>query len=258
MSMWDELWIEKEVTSSQLAAAVASAHGVAADDVLVIDGIATEASRPAKVEVHRTRGGGSFPVRIQLEGAEPADRRVFCARLASHLACKVLGDDGDINPCTFMLYEPGNAIRVSVDPAKIEAHAPVVVGPYVASDDEEVHLTRPIRRRDVGVHRSTRGGQLAHIVNEYMIEGLPRPPLVEWTPETRQVYDGLHRLLGTLAFRAATPEELANVRTWRDQLRTTFADPERAGWFVVELIEAADLVLTEPWDPERPALDLAT
>lgn len=251
--MWDELWIEREVGAAELAAAIAKAHGVAAEDVVVIDGIAAEAPRPATVEVHRTRGGGQFAMRIQLGGTEPADRRVFCARLASALTCKVLGDDGNVNPLTFMLYEPGNAMRVSVDDEKIEKLAPVVVGPYDERADDESHPTRPIRRSPLpSEHRATRGGQVAHIVNEYMVEGLPRPPLVEWTPEIREVYDNLQRLLGTLAFRKASDEELASVRAWRDQLTAKFSDLEKAGWFVVELVEASAIVLAEPWDPDLP------
>lgn len=251
--MWDELWIEREVAAAELAAAVAKAHGVRAEDVVVVDGIATDASRAAPVHVHRTRGGGQFAMRIQLGGIEPADRRVFCARLASALACKVLGDDGHVNAFTFMLYEPGNATRVSVDTQKIEAHAPVVLGPYDERTDDDGHPTRPIKRKLPSDHRTTRGGQVAHIVNEYMVEGLPRPPLVEWSPEIRQVYDQLQRLLGTLAFRKASDEELANVRRWRDELTRAFSDLEKAGWFVVELVEASAIVLAEPWDPDLPA-----
>jgi hypothetical protein len=253
--MWDELWIEKEVASGELAVAVAKAHGVDPTDVMVVDGIATELPRPAKVEVHRTRGGGQFATRIQLGGAAPADRRVFCARLASALSSKVLGDDGHVNPCTFMLYEPGNATRVSVDTQQIEQHAPVVIGPYDDRGEEDSHPTRPIRRYPTPAeHRTTRGGQIAHIINEYMVEGLPRPPLVTWTPETTETYELLTRLLGTLAFRKASEDELASVASWSTKLRSTFRDPEKAGWFVVEVLEAATIVLAEPWDPDRPAI----
>src|SRR5687767_13649900 len=113
--MWDELWIERDVDNDEIAAAVAKAHGVTVDQVEVVDGIATDRTRETSVAVHRTRGGGQFAVRVQLSGSEPDDRRVFCARLAGALGCKVLGDDGNVNPFTFMQYEPGNATRVSVD-----------------------------------------------------------------------------------------------------------------------------------------------
>ena len=46
------------------------------------------------------------------------------------------------------------------------------------------------------------------------------------------------------------------MRAGRDRLRLLFPDAERAGWFVVELLEAAGIVLAEPWDPERPSLDV--
>jgi len=253
--MWDELWIEKEVATAELAAAVARAHGVDPTDVVIIDGIAADASRPAAVQVHRTRGGGQFAMRIQLDGSVPADRRVFCARLASALTCKVLGDDGNVNPFSFMLYEPGNATRVSVDPQKLEERAAVVTGPYDDRTEEDSHPTRPIRRYPLPTeHRSSRGGQVAHIVCEYMVEGLPRPPLVAWSPETTETYDTLTKLLGTLAFRKASDEELTSIKSWSDKLRATFADPEKAGWFVIEVLEASTIVLAEPWDPDLPAI----
>lgn len=253
--MWDELWIEKEVASAELATAVARAHGVEVADVVVVDGIATELPRPAKVEVHRTRGGGQFATRIQLGGTAPMDRRVFCAQLASALSCKVLGDDGHVNPCTFMLYEPGNATRVAVEPQQIEQHAPVITGPYDDRAEEDSHPTRPIRRYpERPSHRTSRGGQVAHIINEYMVEGLPRPPLVPWTPEASETYERLTKLLGTLAFRKASEDELASVASWSTKLRAAFQDPEKAGWFVVEVLEAATVVLADPWDPDLPAI----
>jgi len=253
--MWDELWIEKEVAAGELAAAVAKAHGVDVGDVVIVDGIASDASRPARVEVHRTRGGGEFAMRIQLDGTAPSDRRVFCARLASALTCKVLGDDGNINPFSFMLYEPGNATRVSVDPQKLEQLAPVVIGPYDERTEEDSHPTRPIRRPPLpSDHRASRGGQVAHIVNEYMVDGLPRPPLVAWSAEATETYETLTKLLGALAFRKASDDELASIRAWSDKLRATFADPEKAGWFVIEALEASAIVLAEPWDPDLPAI----
>lgn len=253
--MWDELWIEKEFGAGELAAAVARAHGVESSDVVIVEGIASEPSREARIQVHRTRGAGAFAIRIQLHGAAPADRRLFCARLASALTCKVLGDDGNINPFSFMLYEPGNATRVSVDPHKLEQHVPVVVGPYDERAEEDSNPTRPIRRYPLPTeHRSSRGGQVAHIVNEYMVEGLPRQPLLAWSPETTQTYDTLTRLLGTLAFRKASDDELTSIRTWSEKLRTAFVDPEKAGWFLIEVLEASAIVLAEPWDPDLPAI----
>jgi hypothetical protein len=256
-TMWDELWIEKEVAAGELAAAVAKAHGAEPSDVVIVDGIASEPSRQARIQVVRTRGGGQFAMRIQLEGAVPADRRVFCARLASALTCKVLGDDGNINPFSFMLYEPGNATRVSVDPQKLEQHAPVVTGPYDAVTEEDSHPTRPIRRYPLPTeHRASRGGQVAHIVNEYMVEGLPRPPMLAWSPDSTETYETLTKLLGTIAFRKASDDELASIKTWSDKLRTAFTDPEKAGWFVIEVLEASTIVLAEPWDPDLPAINI--
>ncbi len=253
--MWDELWIENDVAAAELAAAVARAYGLDTNDVVIVDGIASDPPRDARIQVHRTRGAGEFAIRIQLHGAAPSDRGQFCAKLASALTCKVLGDDGNINPFSFMLYEPGNAMRVSVDPQKLEEHVPVVIGPYDDRTEEDSHPTRPIRRYPLPTeHRATRGGQISHIVNEYMVEGLPRPPLVEWPPETTETYETLTRLLSTLAFRTASDDELASIRTWSDQLRTTFADLEKAGWFVVEVLEASTIVLAEPWDPDLPAI----
>lgn len=255
--MWDELWIEREVLPRELLAAVAKAHGAAEEDIEIVDGIATEAPRDARVIVHRIRGAGEFATRIQLSGTGPDDRRVFCARLASALGCKILGDDGHINPFTFMMYEPGNATRISVDQTKLEQNEPVVVGPYVPLPDDESHPTKPIRRYPApAAHRSTRGGQVAYIVNDYMVEGLPRPPMVPWSPEATEVYNQLHRLLGTIAFRAATDEEIANTRAWSGKLREAFPDSEKAGWFVVEVLEAATIVLKEAWDPDKPAIDV--
>ncbi|MFN0252462.1 MAG: hypothetical protein ACKV2T_36635 [Kofleriaceae bacterium] len=255
--MWDELWIEREVTPRELLTAVAKAHGIHEDDIEIVDGIATEAPRQARVIVHRTRGAGEFASRIQLSGAPPDDRRVFCARLASVLGCKLLGDDGNINPFTFMMYEPGTATRVAVDQAKLEQNEPVVVGPYVPVPDDESHPTKPIRRYPKpATHRSTRGGQVAYIVNDYMVEGLPRPPMVEWAPAIDELYNQLHRLLGTVAYRAATAEEIANIKAWSAKLRGTFPDVERAGWFVVEVLEASAIVLAEPWDPDKPAIEI--
>lgn len=255
--MWDELWIQNEVAAGELAVAVATAHGVDTSEVVIVEGIAAEPSRPARIQVHRTRGGGDFAMRIQLHGADPADRRAFFARLASALKCKVLGDDGNINPFSFMLYEPGNATRVSVDPQKLEAHAPVVVGPYDERTEEDSHPTRPIRRfPNPSEHRSSRGGQVAAIVCEYMVEGLPRPPLVTWSPETTETYETLTKLLGTLAFRKASDDELSSIRTWSDKLRATFTDLEKAGWFVIEVLEASAIVLAEPWNPDLPAIEI--
>jgi hypothetical protein len=254
--MWDELWIERDVGPRELAIAIAKAHGLAADDIVVIDGIAADPPRQASVEVHRTRGGGEFAMRIQLAGTEPADRRVFCARLASALTCKVLGDDGHVNPCTFMLYEPGNALRVAVDPDRMEELAPVIVGPYDEDASADDHPTRPIRRPESASHRAvSRGDQVSGIVNGYMKEGLPRPPLLEWSAEATHAYDKLHRLLCQLASRGASDDELASVRTWSQRLRREFRDLEKAGWFVVELLEAADIVLAAPWDPALPPVD---
>lgn len=256
--MWDELWIEREVLPRELLAAVAKAHGSSEDEIEIVDGIATQAAGRARVIVHRIRGAGEFATRIQLSGAPPDDRRVFCARLASALGCKVLGDDGNINPFTFMMYEPGNATRIAVDQAKLEQNEPVVVGPYVPMPDDESHPTKPIRRYPApAAHRSTRGGQVAYIVNDYMVEGLPRPPMVTWSVDTTELYNNLHRLLGTLAYRAATPEELANVKSWSAKLRQTFPDAEKAGWFVVEVLEASTIVLAEPWNPDKPAIEVA-
>lgn len=254
--MWDELWIEKEVPPEALASAVGKAHGLAGTDVVVIDGIAGAPSRTAAVHVYRTRGGGQFAMRIQLGGAAPDDRRVFCARLASALGCKVLGDDGKINPCTFMMYEPGNALRVAVVPEQLEQRAVVIVGPFDERDeDDEARPTRPVRRvTEPTEHRETRGGQVAHIVCDYMLEGLPRPPTEPWPPDASEAYANLQRLLGTLAYRKASDEELVSVKTWRDRLRATWTDYEKAGWFVVEILEAAELVLREPWDPNQPTL----
>ncbi len=256
--MWDELWIEREVSARELLLAVARAHGIAEDDVEIVDGIATDAPGKARVIVHRIRGAGEFATRIQLSGTPPEDRRVFCARLSSALQCKVLGDDGNINPFTFMMYEPGNATRIAVDQAKLEQNEPVVVGPYVPLPDDESHPTKPIRRYPAPApHRTTRGGQVAYIVNDYMVEGLPRPPLVEWSPETTELYNQLHRVLGTVAYRAATPEEIANIRAWSAKLREIFPDAERAGWFVVEVLEASTIVLHEKtWDPDKPAIQI--
>lgn len=256
--MWDELWIEREVLPRELLAAVAKAHGTSEDEIEIVDGIATPAAREAHVIVHRTRGAGQFATRIQLSGAPPDDRRVFCARLASALGCKLLGDDGNINPFTFMLYEPGNATRIAVDQAKLEQNELVVLGPYVPLPDDESHPTKPIRRYPApAAHRSTRGGQVAYIVNDYMIEGLPRPPMMEWKPETTELYNNLHRLLGTVAYRAATNEEIASIKAWSAKLRETFPDAEKAGWFVVEVLEASTIVLAESWDPEKPAIEIA-
>lgn len=254
--MWDELWIEKEVAAEVLAAAVGKAHGLVGDDVVVVDGIAAAPSRAAAVEVHRTRGGGQFATRIQLAGKEPDDRRVFCARLASALGCKVLGDDGMINPCTFMLYEPGNAMRVALEAQQLEQQAAVVIGPFSDRDeDDDVRPTRPVRRiTEAAEYKVTRGNQVAHIVLDYMVEGLPRPVVTAWSAEASEVYANLHRLLGTLVHRKASDEELASVRTWSTKLRQTFPDAEAAGWFVVEVLEAAEIVLAEPWDPEQPAI----
>jgi hypothetical protein len=256
--MWDELWIEREVTPRELLMAVAKAHGISEDDIEIVDGIATEAARHARVIVHRIRGAGEFAQRIQLSGTPPDDRRVFCARLASTLGCKLLGDDGNINPFTFMLYEPGNATRIAVDQARLEQNEPVVVGPYVPLPDDESHPTKPIRRYPKPAHRSTRGGQVAYIVNDYMVEGLPRPPMVEWAPEVNEQYNQLHRVLGTIAYRAATAEEISNIKTWSAKLREAFPDAERAGWFVVEVLEASTIVLAaDPWDPDKPAIEIA-
>jgi hypothetical protein len=255
--MWDELWIEREVLPRELLAAVAKAHGTPEDDIEIVDGIATQAVREARVIVHRIRGAGQFATRIQLSGAQPDDRRVFCARLASALGCKLLGDDGNINPITFMMYEPGNATRIAVDQAKLEQNEPVIVGPYVPIPDDESHPTKPIRRYPApAAHRSTRGGQIAYIVNDYMVEGLPRPPMVTWSPETTDLYNNLHRLLSTVAYRVATDEEIANIKAWSAKLRDTFPDAEKAGWFVVEVLEASTIVLTETWDPDKPAIEV--
>ncbi len=254
--VWDELWIEKDVSGETLRAAVGQAHGGAGDDVIVVDGIAAAPERAAAVEVYRTRGGGEFATRIQLNGQEPDDRRLFCARLASALQCKVLGDDGKVNPFTFMLYEPGNAMRVSLEPAQLDEQAAVVVGPYVERDeDEDARPTRPVRLvTEPTQYRETRGGRVAHIVCDYMVEGLPRAPLVPWSPEASDSYEKLQRLLGTLAYRKASDDELGSIRNWRTRLRAEFPDPEKAGWFVVEVLEAADIVLAEPWDPNLPAM----
>lgn len=255
--MWDELWLEKELTVEELTTAVAKAHDIPPDQVELVEGIASRPTSPASVFVHRIRGAGQFPTRIQISGAEPDDRRVFCARLASALACRVLGDDGNIDPCTFMLYEPGNATRVAVDAQSLEEHEPRIVGPYVPTFDEDSHPTTPIRRHpEQQEHRSSRGGQVAGIVNDYMVEGLPRPPLIQWNPDASASYASLQKLLGTLAFRKASDDELANVTKWSELLRTTFPDQEKAGWFVVEVLEAASIVLAEPWDPDKPAIDV--
>ncbi len=256
--MWDELWIEREVLPRELLAAVAKAHGTPEEDIEIVDGVATEAVRQARVTVHRTRGAGQFATRIQLSGLEPDDRRVFCARLASALGCKLLGDDGNINPFTFMMYEPGNATRVAVDQTKLEQNELVIVGPYVPLPDDESHPTKPIRRYPApAAHRTTRGGQIAYIINDYMVEGLPRPPMVPWSAEATDVYNSLHKLLGTIAFRAASDEEIANVKAWSATLREMFPDQEKAGWFVVEVLEAASIVLAEPWNPDKPAIEIA-
>lgn len=256
--MWDELWIEREVLPRELLAAVAKAHGVSEDDIEIVDGIATEVARQARVIVHRIRGAGEFATRIQLSGTPPDDRRVFCARLASALGCKLLGDDGNINPFTFMLYEPGNATRIAVDQAKLEQNEPVVIGPYVPLPDDESHPTKPIRRYPApAAHRTTRGGQVAYIVNDYMVEGLPRPPMVTWSAATTELYENLHKLLGTIAYRVATAEEIGNIKSWSAKLRETFPDAEKAGWFVVEVLEASTIVLAEPWNPDKPAIPVA-
>lgn len=256
--VWDELWIEKEVGLDALASAVGKAHGlVAREEIVVMDGIAASPQRAAAVEVYRTRGGGQFATRIQLSGKEPDDRRVFCARLASALGCKVLGDDGKVNPLTFMLYEPGNAIRVAVDSRQLDERAAVVVGPFEERDeDDDARPTRPVRLvTEPTAHRETRGGQVAGIVCDYVLEGLPRPPTEPWPPEASDAYEKLQKLLGTLAYRKASDDEVASVRGWRERLLATWSDYEKAGWFVVEVLAAAEIVLREPWDPNLPALD---
>lgn len=255
--MWDELWLGKECLPRDLITAVAQALGVPEDDISVVDGIASDAISSSPVVVHRSRGTGEFQTRIQLAGSPPADRRVFCARLASALTAKVLGDDGTVTPNTFMLYEPGNATRVEVDGAKLEQNEIVVLGPYEPRPDDDSHPTRPIRRYpEPSAHRSSRGGQVAYIVNDYIVEGLPRPPLMPWTPSNTEVYNSLHRLLGTLAYREASDDEVANIKTWSAQLREAFPEPEKAGWFVVEVLECAAIVLAEPWHPDSPAMSL--
>ena len=255
--MWDELWIGREAFPRELIEAVAKALGVAEGDVEVVEGIATEPQSSSPVVVRRSRGGGEFPTKIQMWGREPVDRRVFCARLASALATRVLGDDGNINPLTFMMYEPGNATRVALDATQLEANAPCIVGPYVPLPDDDSHPTKPIRRYPApAAHRTTRGGQVSSIVNDYMLEGLPRPPLVAWTPATTETYNQLHRLLSTISYREATPDELANITAWSTKLAATFPDAEKAGWFVVEVLECARIVLAEPWHPDKPAIDV--
>jgi hypothetical protein len=153
------------------------------------------------------------------------------------------------------MYEPGNAMRVSLDPQQLDGQNAVVLGPYDDRDeDDEARPTRPVRRiTEPTEYRMTRGGQVAHIVLGYMVEGLPRPPVEPWSADASETYANLQRLLGMLAYRKASDEELASVATWSKKLRATFPDLEKAGWFVVEVLEAAELVLTDPWDPEQPA-----
>ena len=132
--MWDELSVERDVTDDELSTAIAHALGIDRERISMQLGA-------QGIVVEKRAHAGDFALRVGLHGVpDHTDRVAFYRVLAATLGCKLLVDDGDVNPHTAMLVTPsGDAVRVNLDPTAL-----VIAGLDQHVDTDEVpDLLRP-------------------------------------------------------------------------------------------------------------------
>ncbi|MDQ3366729.1 MAG: hypothetical protein M3680_14990 [Myxococcota bacterium] len=257
--MWDELRVERAVSNDDLASAVARACGIDRERITVTDDGATAIGG---LVVERRPALGDFALRLAFYGAPPADRIAFHSALAHELACKVLVDDGDVDPYTALLVTPdGSAVRVNLDVGQRDRDALVIAGLWhrLETDGAPDLTARPTELPVRKLNRRTRGERLSFTVNEYTVvpvpalselDARPRAPAPARAPALQAAEHELAHQLRQLVGRTATSEDLRIVRATSATLRRAFPDSRSAGMFIDELLRAADFVLEAPWDPD--------
>jgi hypothetical protein len=139
-----DLYLERNVSDSEVQRAVACVFGVRPNDVSIYAAY-TEFARnvdpAARVQVERLPVGGEFPIRLGLYAssdlAEPAaDGVALLARLCSKLRSRgVIPDESSDNPYAFTLLTPDGAkLPIDVDAERID-HGEIVRSRVAASHD---------------------------------------------------------------------------------------------------------------------------
>lgn len=259
--MWDELSVERAVSNDELATAAARACGIDRERITVTSDMT---SAIGGLVIERRETLGDFALRVGFYGAPPADRIAFHSSLAHALDCKILVEDGEVDPYTARLVTPdGRGVRVNLDPEQLDRDVIVIAGLWTAveTDDAPDPTARPPEPPARKLYRRTRGERLSFTVNEYMVDGSPAAPvdldakMRAYTPEVQDAEHALAHQLRELVHRRATPDDLRVVRAASATLRRAFADAASAGMFIDELLRAADFVLEGQWDPEAAVAD---
>ncbi|HLL24574.1 MAG TPA: hypothetical protein VK427_20725 [Kofleriaceae bacterium] len=251
--MWDELSVERAVADDELARAVARAMTVDPERVIVVTSMAHAPDHGIVVE--KRSHPGDFALRVGLfRVPDRIDRVEFYRGLADALACKLLVDDGEVDPYTAMLVTPdGDAVRVKLDPGALdrEDEALVIAGlcEHVESDD----MPDALRLASSHYHQ-TRGQVLARALQVHREDPTRTTDafMAAYTPEVQDAEHMVAQLLATLVHRPAThADERALLRTCA-VLRRAFPVPASAGATISHLLGCAEDVLAGPWDPDAP------
>ena len=253
--MWDELSVERDVADDELATAVARALGIDRER------ISMQLGGPGIV-VEKHAHAGDFALRVALYNVpDHTDRISFYRVLASALTCKLLVDDGDMNPYTAMLVTPnGDAVRVNLDAAALdgEGEALVIAGlhEHVYSDEVPDVLIPALRA-------PTKGEFLAQAIVDYTGRTFPEPTdrdafMAAYTPEVQDAEHTLTELFRQLVTRSATPADLRVLNESSRVLhrafpRSTFPDAEATG-HIHDILQCVDFILAAPWDPHAPGV----
>jgi len=243
--MW-ELSVERACTHDELVTAAARALGIDRE----------------RIQLEARAWPGDFALRVTLHGVE-GDPIPFYRAFAAALACKLLVDDGDINPYTDLLVTPdGSMVRVNLDADALDRddEAIVITGLYQHVDNDDppdptAHAPEPPAHRKR--YLRTRGEELSHIVNDYMIEALPAAPLDQdafyalYTPEVQDAEHALTEVLRDLVDRKSMADDERAMRRHLATLQRAFPDPRMAGFFIPTIMRTAETILANlPWDPE--------
>lgn len=254
--MWDELSVEREVDDDELASAIARGLGVDRERITVVASM--ERAPTTGIVVEKRPYPGDFALRVGLFHVDDGtDRVAFYRALAAALGCKLLVDDGDLNPYTAMLVmRDGATVRVNLDAGALDRadEALVIAGLYEHVDRDEAPdptAHAPAPPKDRRHYRRTRGERLAQTVNDYLIEGtMPAFEdrdafMAAYTPEVQDAEHEVTALLRELVHRAGTSADERVLRRCVAILR-----PMPAGGLIREIVRCADDVLAQlPWDP---------
>ena len=226
-----------------------------------LDELAAAASRilerPVRVEARAHPG--DFALRVTLDG--DGDAIAFYRAFAAALACKLLVDDGEVDPYTAMLVMPdGTMLRVHLDPEALDRDDQTIriagLHEHVDNDDlPDPTATAPEPPAHRRRYLRTRGDQLSLVVNAFegRVTAPPDPDAfaAAYTPDVQDAEHALTECLRELVHRKSTPEDERAIRRQLGILQRAFPDPRAAGTFLPEVMRCAAEVLAHwPWDPE--------